>query len=72
MTSFQEACKKAMEMLAEDPRVLFLGQQAEYPGQAMHDTLVDIDPSRRIEMPVAEEIQLGICTGLALQGYIPI
>ena len=27
---------------------------------------------RRIEMPVAEDMQMGLCTGLSLEGYIPV
>ena len=36
------------------------------------NTLVDVDPARRIELPVAEEMQMGMTTGLALAGMVPV
>jgi len=61
-----------MNWLAEDTRVIFLGQAVRYPGTAQSNTLADIDEVRRIEMPVCEEMQMGISTGLALGGRIPV
>src|SRR5262245_58370758 len=62
----------AMLMLAKEPNVIFLGQGVEYGGVATHAHLVDVPMDVRLEMPVAEELQLGIATGLALQGHLPI
>lgn len=64
--------KRSMNRLAQDPRTLFIGQAVAVPGTAMSNTLVDIDPARRIELPVAEEMQMGMTTGLALAGRIPV
>ena len=64
--------KRSMNRLAQDPRTLFIGQAVAVPGTAMRNTLVDIDPARRIELPVAEEMQMGMTTGLALAGRIPV
>lgn len=61
-----------MERLADDPRVLFLGQAVSVPGTAMSRTLAAIDPARRLELPVAEEMQMGMTIGLAMAGYIPV
>lgn len=69
---YADALKAAMEYLAGDERILFLGQAVSVPGTAMYGTLKDIDPSRRIELPVEEEMQMGMCNGLALAGYIPV
>lgn len=63
---------KAMNMLAEDHKVVFLGQSVVYPGNAIFGTLENIPPERRIELPVMEEAQMGISIGLALEGYIPV
>ena len=41
-----------------------------YPGTAMSNTLIDVQPSRLIELPVAEE--MGMSLGLALDGKVPI
>ncbi len=64
--------KRSMEWLALDPRTLFIGQDVEVPGTAMSNTLSNINPSRRQELPVAEEMQMGMTVGLALQGRIPV
>lgn len=67
-----EELKKSMEWLAAQPGVLFLGQSVGVPGTKMSDSLADIDPAKRLEMPVAEELQLGMSLGLSLQGYVPV
>ena len=59
-------------MLAEDERIVFVGQAVMFGGQRAHETFSDIPEARRIEMPVAEDFQLGFCTGLALQGKLPV
>ena len=59
-------------MLAADPRTVFLGQAVVYPGTAMHETLCRVPMEKRIELPVAEEMQMGMTIGLALEGAIPV
>jgi len=61
---------KAMKMLSEDEKVIFLGQNTEYG--RMYGTLSDIPIDKIKEMPIAEDMQMGISIGLALNGYIPI
>jgi pyruvate/2-oxoglutarate/acetoin dehydrogenase E1 component len=63
---------QAMTMLAQHPKTLFIGQSIEWDGQAMHKSFEGVPQDRRIEMPVAEDFQMGFCTGLSLQGYIPV
>jgi pyruvate/2-oxoglutarate/acetoin dehydrogenase E1 component len=64
--------KRAMEYLASYDRTIFLGQCVEYPGNAIFKTVCDIDKSKRLELPVMEDCQMGISIGLALKGFIPI
>ena len=64
--------KISMEWLARDPRTVFIGQAVEVPGTAMSNTVKDIPIGRRIELPVAEELQMGMTIGLALQGQVPV
>ena len=71
MTYFGEL-QRAMEWLAGRPDTLFMGQAVGSPGTAMFNTLKEIDPSRRLELPVAEEMQMGMSIGLALQGLVPV
>ena len=72
MANYKQEVTKAMEMLAAQPNVLFLGQTVLYPGSILSDTLRDIPMSKKLELPVAEEMQLGMSIGLALDGYLPI
>ena len=64
--------KRAMEMLALNPRVVFIGQNVAYGGHWLYDSLADVPADRKIEMPVAENLQMGISIGLALAGYVPV
>ena len=61
-----------MEFLAEDSRTVFIGQAVEVEGTAMSNTLIDIPLKKRLELPVAEEMQMGMTLGMGLQGLIPI
>ena len=63
---------KAMDFLAENPQTIFLGQAVEYPGTVMSATLKNIPKEKLLEIPVAEELQLGITNGLALNNFIPV
>lgn len=63
---------QAMAYLAKNSKTIFIGQSVQYPGHALYNTIKHIDMAKRIEMPVAEELQMGISIGLAIQGFIPI
>lgn len=63
---------KAMELLAENKRVIFIGQNVLYPGSVVYETLESIPAKRKIEVPVFEDTHMGISIGLALGGYIPV
>ena len=71
MKYFKEL-KKSMEYLASNPKTRFLGQAGEVPGTAMSNTLKNIKKNKLIELPVAEEMQMGITTGMIMNGLIPI
>lgn len=61
-----------MAMLAEHPKTLFVGQAVKYPGQVAFKSFEGVPMERRVEMPVCEDFQVGFCTGLAMEGYIPV
>ena len=61
-----------MHYLGSDPRVQFLGQAVAMPGTAMSNTLKGIDTQKLIELPVAEEMQMGMSLGMAMNGFIPV
>jgi len=69
---YSDELTKAMDFLAKDSRTIFLGQAVEYPGTAMTGTLKNVPKNKLYELPVAEEMQLGITNGLALNNYVPI
>lgn len=69
---YKDELVRAMGYLAEDPRTIFLGQSVAFTGNAIYNTLVSVPDEKKIETPVFEDVQMGISTGLALEGYIPI
>jgi len=52
--------------------VMFLGQAVACPGTAMSNTLKNVSRDKRLELPVAEEMQMGMSSGLALAGHVPV
>jgi len=63
---------RSMEWLAKKNNTIFIGQSVKYSGNAIFNTLKTISESKKIEVPVIEELQMGMSTGLALEGYVPI
>ena len=43
-----------------------------YSGNAIFNTLVEVPKKKKIELPVFEDIQMGMSMGMALNGFIPI
>ena len=71
MSYFSEL-QRAMEMLAAQLNVVFMGQGVLYPSTAMSSTFDTVPESLRLEMPVMEDAQLGMATGMALAGMLPV
>ena len=69
---YKEQTKKAMETLGKDERTIFLGQTVLYPGSPMHMSLENVPLEKKVEIPVAENMQMGMSIGLSLKGYIPV
>lgn len=72
MLIYADELENAMLYLAEKNDTVFLGQGIKFGGIAIAKTFTKIDQDKIIEMPVAENMQLGISTGLALSGFVPI
>jgi len=68
---YKDAIKQSMEMLAENENTIFLGYNIRY-GSKAYGTLTNISNNKKIETPVAENLMVGLATGLALEGYRPI
>jgi pyruvate/2-oxoglutarate/acetoin dehydrogenase E1 component len=60
--------KKTMEWLGSKENTIFIGQAVEVPGTAMFNTLKDIEKTKRVELPVFEDTQMGMSIGMSLAG----
>ena len=69
---YNNALRAAMNWLGEQDRVLFLGQAVCYAGTGCYDSLTEVPESKKMEFPVAENFQIGVSTGLAMNGFIPV
>ena len=72
MNPYVLALTQAMTTLGQREDAIFVGQATRFPGTAMFQTLIDVPMEQRVEFPVAENTQLGVSTGLALAGLLPI
>ena len=69
---YKEQLIKSMEWLGKKENTIFLGQATLFSGHAISGTLTEVPKEKLIELPVMEEVQMGMCTGLSLEGYVPI
>ena len=67
MTYFDELTK-AMTWLGEKEDTIFIGQSVAYPGNTLFKTLSGVPIEKRLELPVAEEMQMGMSIGMAMTG----
>jgi pyruvate/2-oxoglutarate/acetoin dehydrogenase E1 component len=70
--NYKDELTRAMTWLGEQQSSLFLGQSVAYEGTGMTSTLAGVPRCKLIELPVAEDMQCGMSTGLALAGYVPV
>ena len=69
---YKDELIRSMKWLGEKDNTLFLGQATAFSGHAISGTLTEVPKDKLIELPVIEEVQMGICAGLSLEGYVPI
>jgi pyruvate/2-oxoglutarate/acetoin dehydrogenase E1 component len=69
--SYFSALSDAMTLLAAEPNTIFMGQ-GMFAGTSMSDTLKGVPSGKKLEMPVAEDLQMGMAIGMALDGLLPI
>jgi len=72
MGKYMDELTRSMEYLGKFDNTIFIGQSVEVAGNAMRNTLLNIDHNKLVEMPVDEDFQMGLATGMALTGLIPI
>jgi pyruvate dehydrogenase E1 component beta subunit len=69
--TYKEAITKFMAKLAEDENTVFLGEGIINAGR-VYGTMDTIPVERCIEMPVAENLIVGVAMGLSLKGFKPV
>ena len=72
MSNYSKEIIKSMKFLASKKKTLFLGQSVSFPGNLLYKTLNKIQNNKKVELPVFEEVQMGMSLGMALDGMFPI
>ena len=69
---YKDELVRSMEWLAEKENTIFIGQSVKFSGNAIFNPLKTVPDDKKIEVPVFEDLQMGLSTGMAMEGYIPI
>tara|TARA_R110000851_G_scaffold142275_3_gene280721 strand:- start:2818 stop:3363 length:546 start_codon:yes stop_codon:yes gene_type:complete len=72
LMKYKDELIKSMEWLSKKENTIFLGQSVKYSGNAIYNTLKTLPQEKRLELPVFEEIQMSMSTGMAMDGLVPI
>lgn len=65
--SYKEELQRATNLLGENGYIFF-GQNMHFGGTSMYHMIKHLPEAQRIELPVFEETQMGMSTGMALEG----
>jgi len=71
VTGYRDRLVEAMALCAAEG-ALFLGQALRYNGTAMTETFARVPPEHLVELPVFENTQLGMATGVAVATGKPV
>jgi len=63
---------RSMEWLDKKEDTIFIGQAIKYSGNAMYNTTKTVPEGKLVELPVFEDVQMGMSMGMALEGFVPI
>ena len=66
--TYADCLTDSMTWLGQMPDTIFIGQSVEYPGNAIFKTLCSVPAEKKLELPVAEDMQMGMSIGLAMTG----
>ena len=69
---YKDELIRSMEWLGNQGDTIFLGQATTFGGHAISNTLTKVPKEKLVELPVMEEVQMGMCAGLSLENYVPI
>lgn len=67
MASYKDELQRVTNLLGENG-YLFFGQNMRYGGTSMYHMIKHLPEEQRVEIPVFEDIQMGMSIGLALKG----
>ena len=70
--NYRDEVKRGMSLLARQPNVIFCGQGVSIKANAMFEQLEGVPKHQRLEVPVFENTQLGMCLGMSLAGLLPV
>lgn len=70
--SYRDELLKAMEVLAQDPQVCFVGYNLCPAGGSAGGSIKGVPAEKIFEMPLAENLMAGAAIGLSLDGRIPV
>ena len=70
--NYFESLKQSMSNISNIKNSIFIGQSVIYSGNLIYKTLSHIPKNKKIELPVFEDVQMGMSIGLALEGFLPI
>lgn len=71
MSAYREQLTLAMDNLAADKAVRFIGYGVKIGARAL-GTLKNVPEDRLVETPVAENLMVGLATGMSLAGLRPL
>jgi len=69
---YKDELIRSMEWLTEKDDTVVIGQSVKYSGNAIYNTVKTLPMKKIMEVPVFEELQMGMSTGMALEGLVPI
>lgn len=72
MSEYFDELRRAMTRVSDLPNSVFIGQAVACPGTAMSRTLDHLPREKRIEFPVAEDMQMGVAIGMSINGLMPV
>jgi pyruvate/2-oxoglutarate/acetoin dehydrogenase E1 component len=72
VSTYKDALSEMMKELGSRSNTIFIGQGVVDGGHGMFSTFGDVHASKKVELPVTEELQMGMTLGLAMSGHFPI
>jgi pyruvate/2-oxoglutarate/acetoin dehydrogenase E1 component len=69
---YNKELKAAMNWIGAQDRVMILGQAVCYAGTGCYESITEVPADKKMEFPVAENFQIGVSTGMAINGMVPV